>query len=153
MSDPRPLHRLFRSWCISYRAKSTTPLLHLFSAREELLRYGQEHYRPHSPETSTLLYQLFKAYSEAPDMPDKLHEFVRQSIDQLLESLPAEERLKGLPAEELRKRLSPEERLKGLPAEERLKGLSADEVVKALPPDVLEALARKLKANGPSKSP
>jgi hypothetical protein len=39
-------------------------MLHLFGAREELLRYGREHYRPHSPETSTLLYQLFKTYSE-----------------------------------------------------------------------------------------
>jgi hypothetical protein len=116
-------------------------MLHLFSAREDLLRYGREHYRPHSPETSTLLYELFKAYSEGPVMSDKLKEFVRQSIDQLLKSLPAEERLKGL---------SPEERLKGLPVEERLKGLSAAEVARALPPEVLEALARELKANGSS---
>jgi hypothetical protein len=111
-------------------------LLHLFSAREELLRYGREHYRPHSAETSTLLYELFKAYNEDADMPDKLQEFVRQSIDQLLQSLPAEERLKGMPTEE------------------RLKGMSAEEIVKALPPEILEALARRLKANGSdAKSP
>jgi hypothetical protein len=60
-------------------------------------------------------------------MPDKLKEFVRQSIDELLKSLPPEE---------LRKRLSPEE---------RLKGLSADEVARALPPETLEELARRLK--------
>jgi hypothetical protein len=119
-------------------------MLHLFSAREELLRYGREHYRPHSRETSSLLYQLFKAYSEEPDMPDKLKEFVRETIDELLASLPAEE---------LRKRLSPEERLKGLPAEERLKGLSAEEVLKALPPETLESLIRQLKTNGPSAKP
>src|SRR6266700_170549 len=53
-------------------------MLHLFSATRELLRYGQEHYRPRSPETSTLLYTLFNAYSEDPDMADKLKEFVRQ---------------------------------------------------------------------------
>jgi hypothetical protein len=110
-------------------------MLHLFSAREELLRYGREHYRPHSQETSTLLYQLFKTYSEEPTMPDKLKEFVRQTIDELLASLPAEERLKGL---------SPEE---------RLQGLSAKEVVRALPPETLEALARELKANGPPSKP
>lgn len=111
-------------------------MLHLFGAREELLRYGQEHYQPYSPETSTLLYELFKAYSEDPTMPDKLQEFVRQSIDKLLASLPPEE---------LRKRLS---------AEERLKGLSADEVVQALSPETLEELARRFKANGSSpKSP
>jgi hypothetical protein len=119
-------------------------MLHLFSAQEELLRYGQEHYRPHSPETSSLLYQLFKAYSEDPAMADKLKEFARQTIDELLKSLPPEERLKGLTAEELRKHL---------PVEERLKGLTAEEVMKALPPETLEALARQLKANGPSPKP
>jgi hypothetical protein len=110
-------------------------MLHLFSAREDLLRYGQAHYRPHSQETSSLLYQLFKAYSEEPDMPDKLAEFVRETIQEMLESLPAEERLKGLSAEE------------------RLKGLSAEELLKALPPETLEALARQLKANGTSAKP
>ncbi|MCI0463004.1 MAG: hypothetical protein L0Z62_39155 [Gemmataceae bacterium] len=110
-------------------------MLHLFSAREELLRYGREHYRPHSKETSTLLYELYQAYSEDPAMSDKLKEFVRQSIDELLQSLP------------------PEERLKGLPPEERLKGLTAEEVIRALPPEVLEALARQLKPNGPSPKP
>ena len=85
--------------------------------------------------STPLLYELFKAYSEDPNMPETLEEFVRQSIDKLLESLPVEERLKGLPAEE------------------RLKGLTAEEVVRALPPEVLEALARQLKANGPSSKP
>jgi hypothetical protein len=110
-------------------------MLLLFSGREELIRYGREHYRPRSPDTSTLLYKLFQAYSEDPNMPDKLKEFVRQTIDELLASLPAEERLKGLPVEE------------------RLKGLSADDVVRGLPPDVLEAVVRKLKANGSSSNP
>ncbi len=105
-------------------------MLLLFSGRAELLRYGREHYRPRSPDTSTLLYKLFQAYSEDPNMPEQLKEFVRQSIDELLRSLP------------------PEERLKGLAPKERLKGLSADEVIQALPPETLEALARKLKANG-----
>jgi len=81
------------------------------------------------------LYQLFKAYSEDPAMSEKLKEFVRQSIDELLQELPAEERLKGLPAKE------------------RLKGLSAEEVAGALPPEVLAALARKLQANGSSSKP
>ena len=101
-------------------------MLHLFSAREELLRYGREHYRPHSKETSTLLYDLFKEYSEEPDMPDKLKEYVRESLDKLLASLPPEERLKGL---------------------------SAEEVARALPPETLQALARLLKANGHSAAP
>jgi hypothetical protein len=119
-------------------------MLHLFSAREELLRYGRDHYRPHAQETSTLLYQLFKAYSEESTMPDKLQEFVRQSIKELLDTLPPEELLKGMPAEEL---------LKGLSAEERLKGLSAEEVLHGLSPETLEALRRCLKTNGQSEKP
>ncbi len=104
-------------------------MLHLFSAREELIRYGQEHYRPHSAESSTLLYQLLRVYSEDQAMSDKLKEFVRQSIDELLKELPAEERLKGLPAKE------------------RLKGLSAEESIEALSPEALQLLARRFKAD------
>jgi hypothetical protein len=81
------------------------------------------------------LHQLFKAYSEELDMPDKLKEFVRQTIDELLATLPVEE---------LRKRLS---------VEERLKGLSAEEVAKALPPEILEALVRQQNTKDPSTKP
>ena len=59
-------------------------------------------------------------------MSDKLKEFVRQSVDEFLNNLPAKERLKGL---------------------------SADEVAQALPPDILEALIRKHKANGTPPKP
>ena len=68
-------------------------------------------------------------------MSDKLKAFVRETIDEILKNLPLEERLKGL---------SPQE---------RLEGLSADEMVKVLSPEALEALARKLQANGPSAKP
>ena len=110
-------------------------MLHLFSAREELIRYGQEHYHPYSSGTSTLLLQLLNAYSEDQNMHPKLEEFERQSLDEILKKLPAEERLKGLPAEE------------------RLKGLSADEMIQALSPEMLEALTRRLKSNGSSPKP
>jgi hypothetical protein len=45
-----------------------------------------------------------------------------------------------------------EERLKASPAAERPKGL-AEEVTGALPPEILAALAQKLKANGSSSKP
>jgi hypothetical protein len=96
---------------------------------------------------------MLEAYREDSEMSDKLSDFVRQSIDEFLKSLTAEERLKGLPAEELRKRLSPTERVEGLPAEERLKGLSVEEEIRALSLQALEALTRKLKANGSSAKP
>jgi hypothetical protein len=97
-------------------------MLLLFSAKEELLRYGEEHYRPHSKETSTLLYELFRAYREDPTMSEKLKEFVRESIDKLLADLPAKELLKALTAEKLA----------------------------TLPPEDREELVRRLKANGSS---
>jgi len=128
-------------------------MLHLFSAREELLRYGREHYRPHSPETSTLLYDLFMVYSEEPEMSDKLKEYVQQSIDKLLASLPPEELRKRLSVEERLEGLSAEELRKRLPVEERLEGLSVEEIIRALPPEKLEALVRQLKANGHPPKP
>jgi len=94
-------------------------MLHLFSAREELLRYGQEHYRPYSKQTSTLLYELFQTYEEL-EMNEKLKEFVRETTEKIIG------------------RLSPQE---------RLQGLSVEELVRALPPETLAALIRQFKAN------
>jgi len=59
-------------------------------------------------------------------MPDKLTEFVRESMAEILKTLPAEERLKGL---------------------------SAQEVARALPPETLQEVARLLKKNGRSAEP
>jgi hypothetical protein len=107
-------------------------VLHLFSARMDLLRYGATHYRLRSEETSTLLLQLFERYRlEVALMPDVLEQLARETIDELL---------KTLPAEVLLKRVSTEDRLKGLSPEERLKGLSLD--------DLRAALAQRLKENG-----
>jgi hypothetical protein len=112
-------------------------LLHVYSARGELLEYGWRHYHIHSSETSTLLYRVFAAYhQESLTMPDLLEEFARQTIEQILKELPAQKRLEGLSAEE---------RLKGLPAEDLLKGLSAEQ---------REELRRLLNANGgPANAP
>jgi hypothetical protein len=77
-------------------------------------------------------------------MSNKLVEFARQNLAEMLKKLPPEQRLEGMSAEE---------RLKGLPAEERPKGLSAEEVVQALSPETLEALVRQLKANGSPNKP
>ena len=89
-------------------------LLHLFSARIELLRYGSGHYRPRSEETSKLLLQLFDRYrlegAIMPDALEQLKQFVEESTKRLLKELPAEERLDGLSPDELLAALSPEMR-------------------------------------------
>jgi hypothetical protein len=112
-------------------------MLHLFSARAESLRYGAEHYRQRSEETSTLLLNLFKKYRlEGMTMPDALEQLARETIDEILGSLSVEERLQGI---------SPEERLKGISSEERLKGISTDDLLAGLTPEALASLLRRLR--------
>jgi hypothetical protein len=120
-----------------------------FSARDDLVRYGTTHYRPRSPETSTLLYQLFERYRLEgvlmPDAKEELQKLFRETIKEVLGKATPEERLEGLPPEELRKHLPPEE---------RLKGLSVDELLAALPPEMREELARRLRReNGSAENP
>jgi hypothetical protein len=124
-------------------------LLHLFSAREDQLRYGATHYRPRSGETTSLLLQLFKRYRlEATLMKDALQQMAEETIEELLKELPAEKLLKALPAEKRLEGLSTEQRLEGLPVEKRLEGLSTDELLGALSPEARAALAQRLKDYG-----
>jgi len=106
-------------------------LLHLFSARIDLLNYGATHYRQRSEETSTVLLQLFNRYHlEAVPMSDALQQFAKETIADLLRDLPIEERLKGVPPERL------------LP---HLGGLSADELLAGLSPELRAALTQRIK--------
>jgi hypothetical protein len=114
-------------------------MLLLFSASVERLSYGKEHYRPRSGESSTLLYELIKVYSEDPEMSAKLKEFFQKSVDELLNTLPPEE---------LRKHLSREERLKGMSPEERLEGMSREELLA-----LVEAAKRQLGDDGSPDKP
>jgi hypothetical protein len=126
--EVRPLSQPIRIVAVSQLPQAeNNAMLHMFSARAELIRYGREHYQPHSEGTSSFLLTLFKLYEEESEMTDtRLKEFVRQTIDELLASLSAEERLKGLSAKE------------------RFEGLSIDEVVNGMPSEILEAIARKI---------
>ena len=116
-------------------------LLHLFSARAELLRYGATHYRPHSDETSTLLMQLFERHRrEGTDMQEILKQLTKEQ--EMLKQLARDTKkaiLKEMSAEERRAWLSPQE---------RLEGLSVDDLLTALSPETRAALAQRLKDNG-----
>jgi hypothetical protein len=102
-------------------------LLHLFSARTDLLQYGATHYRLRSEETSTLLFQLFERYRlEEAFMPDLLEQLKRETVEEIL------------------KKMTPEE---------RLKGLSVDDLLAALSPETRAALAQRLRGNGSSPNP
>jgi hypothetical protein len=137
-------------------------LLHLFAALGERIRYGEEHYRPRSRETSTFLYQLFDRYKlEGVPMPYTKEEFISEakeamrkdpiiikwvkdnlSVEERLEGVPVEKLLEGVPVEKLLEAVPAEKFLEAVPAEKRVKGLSAEELLRALPPETLEALRK-----------
>lgn len=112
-------------------------LLHLFSANSDRVTYGIQHYRVRSSESSTLLVQLFQRYqTEALTMSDALAELHRETIKQLLRDLPVEQRLEGVPVEKLLEVIPMEKLLEGVPVEM-----------------LREALAQRLKTNGPQSNP
>jgi len=86
-------------------------MMHLFSAREELLRYGREHYRQSSVETSTVLMRLLTSRDEEINMPsERMKQLVRETKEELLREMSLEERLRGASIDELLRALSSEAR-------------------------------------------
>ena len=84
--------------------------LHMFSASADQWSYGTQHYRPRLPETSTLIYQLYKSYrKEGFNMSYTMKDFVKEFTRDHLKELTPEERLKDLTPEERLKDLTPEE--------------------------------------------
>jgi hypothetical protein len=76
-------------------------MLHLFSASQEQVRYGAEHYRQRSDETSTLIHRLIEQYrKEGVTMPYTMADFRRDYVKEHLKNLIPEERLAGLSPEE-----------------------------------------------------
>jgi 2-hydroxychromene-2-carboxylate isomerase len=144
-------------------------MLHLFSASQEQVRYGAEHYRQHSDETSTLLNRLVEKYrKEGLQMPYTMADFRRDYVREHLKDLtpeeirtavPPEEYLQGLSPEQIRTALSPEQirtalspeqRLEGLSPEQILAALSSEQILAKLPPEVKEAVRKRLQSNEPS---
>ena len=112
-------------------------LLHLFSASRTLLEYGRQHCRIHSPETSTLVADLFANYRvEGLTMPVDKDEFMKQAKKRIIQDCTAEERLEGIPSEQ---------RLAGIPSEQRLAGIPSEQLLdrlisQKLTPDAREKL-------------
>jgi hypothetical protein len=139
-------------------------MLHLFSASQELLRYGSAHYRQRSPDTSTLLLRLVEKYRKeglemSYTMEDFRRDFAREHLQELVKGLtaeqlrallPPEERVKGLSPEQLRALLPPEERVAGLSPEQRLAGLSPEHFLAGLSAELKEVLRKQLLEGEPS---
>lgn len=81
-------------------------LLHLFSAGEDRVQYGAEHYQFPTDDASTILNQLVDQYrQEGLTMPYTMEDFRKEIARENLDKLTPEERLEGL---------SPEQRLAGM---------------------------------------
>jgi hypothetical protein len=88
--------------------------LHLFSASPDLVAFGGRAYQRHSPNTSGLLVELFEGLqAEGIPMPYTMEDFQRQFVKKHFAKLTPEER---------------EDVIKSLPPEERLAGLSAEQI-------------------------
>src|SRR5258708_4099472 len=104
-------------------------MLHLFSAATEQVQYGAEHCQLQSPETSTIVRDLFAEYKvEGLTMPYTMDDYRREVARKIMHELTPEERMAGLPPEERMAGLSLEQieaflkRSKTRPATSRKKG-------------------------------
>jgi hypothetical protein len=92
---------------------------HLFSTSPDLVGFGQRSYPQRSEFTSALLDQLLGRYrEEGLIMPYTMQEFMRDYIKDRLPELPQEER---------------EDVLRSLPVEERLAGIPPEDLLAVLP--------------------
>jgi hypothetical protein len=121
--------------------------LHLFSASPELVKFRQETYRQHSPDTSTVLRNLFNLQGQGVGMSYTMQDFLRDYFKKHFPKLTAQERRDVLES------LAPEERrqvLESLPPRDLrdvLGGLSPRkrrEVLTALPTEEQEAALQEL---------
>lgn len=127
-------------------------MLHLFSASEEQVRYGVQHFQKRSTATSTLLDRLFEGYEwEGVDMSYTMEDFLQEYVQDRFQNLTVEQKRNAL------QRLSAEERqevLQGLPVKERreiLQGLPAEEWLLALdrlPAEEIERYLEQRKKRG-----
>jgi hypothetical protein len=113
-------------------------LLHLFSARPDLVRYGAKHYRIRSNESSTLLMQLFARYQqEATLMPDMLQQLAEETLGEIFQKASADDLLRRVKPETI------DELLKKLP----------DDLLASLSPETRATLARRLRDEGTPPNP
>jgi hypothetical protein len=97
-------------------------LLHLFSASKPLLQYGREHCPVHSPETSTLVLELFADYRvEGLTVPVDREAFLKKAKKRIVQESTVEERLEGLTLEQILASLAPEQIIQGLSPTDREK--------------------------------
>jgi hypothetical protein len=118
-------------------------LWRLFSAQRDAVAQARGQYRPHQPDMSTVVQQLFENYQlERIDMPYTMQDFQRDYVREHLDLLTPDEVLNRYSPDEILKRYSPDEVLKHYSLDERLDGLSPDELEK-----LFETLKQRIKSS------
>jgi hypothetical protein len=108
----------------------------LFSARPALIDIGRRTYRPHSPTTSGLLVELFHGFqAEGIPMPFTMEDFQRQFFRKNFPKLSRKDR---------------EDILKSVPVEERLAGLPVDDLLAGLTEEQMRQLLERLSSTTPT---
>jgi hypothetical protein len=114
--------------------KPNNALLHLLSANEELVKYGQATYPRDNPETSTLFQQLWERYAQENDfMAETLQQFHERVVAEVMKKASIEQRLEGIPTEKRLEGIPTEKRLEGIPTEKRLEGIPTEELIERIP--------------------
>jgi tRNA(Arg) A34 adenosine deaminase TadA len=85
------------------------------------------------------LYTKLRKQAPLQPVPDPLAEFARETIDQLLKTLPVEKRMEGI---------SIEDRLEGIPLKQRIQSIPIDKLIAAISPEARAELAQRLESNG-----
>ncbi len=128
-----------------------------FSADAARWKFAERAYRPRSPFASSILRELFEAYTlEGLPMPYTLEQQIEDSKKFLLERITPEERLalvKEFPVEERLEGVPVEKRLEGVPVEKRLEGVPVERRLEGLSPEERAELLRLLTGGSPPETP
>jgi len=110
----------------------------MFSAVQEIVRFGVSNYRKKLDEMSSAINKLIVKYQTEGviTMPYTIEDFRNEIKENFLETLTTDDVVNRFPAEEIFKKFS---------TDERLKGLSAEQIIKELSPEKFEAYLKKMK--------
>jgi hypothetical protein len=112
---------------------SNNTLWQLFSSVADQFDYAKTHHYWHNPTMSSIINRLYEHYKmEGLFMSYTIEDYLRETRQEVLNSLTLEEKLNSLTLEEKLSGISPQEVAKAFPVEELIKAIPLNEVEKCL---------------------
>jgi hypothetical protein len=109
----------------------------LFSSVADKFNYAKTHHHWRNPQISSIINKLYEYYqAEGVFMSYTIEDYLRETQQEVLNSLTLEEILKGR---------SPQEVVKAFPVKELVKAIPIETVLKAFPTDEVEKCLTKIK--------